>query len=98
MGCKLLVVACGIQFPNQGLNLGPLHWDPGVLATGPPGKSPTLVLVSSLLFKLIFFNVYHFSNKSHKNINKKIASFDIKVSWKYPFDCLTNEHSKKFKI
>ena len=70
MGCKLLVVACGIQFPNQGLNLGPLHWDPGVLAMGPPGKSPTLVLVSSLLFKLIFFNVYHFSNKSHKNINK----------------------------
>ena len=24
--CKLLVVACGIQFPDPELNLGPLHW------------------------------------------------------------------------
>ena len=35
----LFVVACGIQFPDQGLNLGPLHWEHGVLATGPPGKT-----------------------------------------------------------
>ena len=32
--CTLLVVACGIQFPNQGLNLSPLLWECGVLATG----------------------------------------------------------------
>ena len=32
--------ACGIQFPDQGSNLGPLHWEHGVLPTGPPGKSP----------------------------------------------------------
>ena len=32
-----LVVACGIQFPDQGWNLGPLHWEQGVSATGPPG-------------------------------------------------------------
>ena len=25
--------------PDQGLNSGPLHWEPGVLVTGPPGKS-----------------------------------------------------------
>ena len=25
--CKLLVEACGIWFPGQGLNLGPLHWE-----------------------------------------------------------------------
>lgn len=31
---------CGIQFPNQELNLGPLHWEHGPPATGPPGKSP----------------------------------------------------------
>ena len=31
--------ACGIQFPNQGSNPGPLHWEHGVLPTGPPGKS-----------------------------------------------------------
>ena len=33
-------MACGIYFPDQGSNLGPLHWEHGVLATGPPGKCP----------------------------------------------------------
>ena len=28
------------KFPNQGLNPCPLQWKPGVLTTGPPGKSP----------------------------------------------------------
>ena len=35
----LLVVACGIQFSDQGSNLCPLHWEHRVLATGPTGKS-----------------------------------------------------------
>ena len=35
----LLVAACGIWFPDQGSNLGPLHWEHGILATAPPGKS-----------------------------------------------------------
>ena len=35
----LLVVVCGIYFPDQGSNLGPLHWELRVLATGPPAKS-----------------------------------------------------------
>ena len=35
----LLATACGIQFPDQGLNLGPLHWEHGVLAIGLPVKS-----------------------------------------------------------
>ena len=30
---------CRIQFPDQGSNPGPLHWEHGVLPTGPPGKS-----------------------------------------------------------
>lgn len=25
--CELLGVACGIQFPNRGSNLGPLRWE-----------------------------------------------------------------------
>ena len=29
----------GLGTPDQGLNLGPLHWEHRVLATGPPGKS-----------------------------------------------------------
>ena len=36
---ELLVAACGIELPDQGSNPGPLHWERGVLATGPPGKS-----------------------------------------------------------
>ena len=30
-----LVVACGISFPNWGLNPGPQHWEAGVLGPGP---------------------------------------------------------------
>ena len=36
----VLAVACTILFPDQGSNLGLLHWEPRVLATGPLGKSP----------------------------------------------------------
>ena len=35
----LLWVLVVMQFPDQGSNLGPLRWELGVLATGPPGKS-----------------------------------------------------------
>ena len=37
--CKLLLAACGIQFPDQELTNAPLHLEHGVLAPGPPGKS-----------------------------------------------------------
>ena len=39
-----LVATHGIQFPDQGLNPGPRHWECRVLATGPPGKSLTGIL------------------------------------------------------
>ena len=39
---ELLVVACEVWFPDQGSNWGPLHWEHGVSATGPPRKSPPL--------------------------------------------------------
>ena len=42
--CQLFVAVCGIQFPGQGLNLGPLSWQHGILATRPPGKSHILFL------------------------------------------------------
>lgn len=38
-GMRTPVAARGIWFPNQGLTLGPLHWELGVLATRPLGKS-----------------------------------------------------------
>ena len=34
--CELSVAAYGTYFPDQGSNPGPLHWEHGVLATGPP--------------------------------------------------------------
>ena len=43
-----LVVVCGIQFLDQGSNPSPLPWKPGVLASGPPGKS------QYLLFGILF--------------------------------------------
>ena len=46
---ELLVVAGGIWFPDQGLNLGPLHWELGVLATGPAGKFPSFLPLFFLL-------------------------------------------------
>ena len=35
-------LSCGMQglVPDQGMNLGTLHWEHGVLATGPPVKTP----------------------------------------------------------
>ena len=35
--CELLVEARGFKFHDQGSNLGPLDWEHGVPATGPPG-------------------------------------------------------------
>ena len=35
----LRCTACGILFPDQGSNPCPLHWELGVLTTGPSGKS-----------------------------------------------------------
>ena len=37
--CELFDEACGVKFPDQGLDPGLLPWQSGVLATGPLGKS-----------------------------------------------------------
>jgi len=47
--CEFLVVACGILFPEQGPNLGSLHWEHRTLTTGPPGKSLEDVFENFLL-------------------------------------------------
>ena len=36
---RSLVMVCGIQFPDH---LGPLHWEHGVLATGPGSLSAVM--------------------------------------------------------
>ena len=54
----LWTVYCG-TFPDQGLNLGPLHWECRVLATGPPGKSLVLsILMWISLDKRLFSSVF----------------------------------------
>ena len=45
-----LVAACGIWFPDQGLSPGSLHWNLGVLTTGPPGNS---LLLNSVIKKQV---------------------------------------------
>ena len=45
-----LHVVCGIYFPDQRSNLGPLHWQHRVLTTEPPGRSLLLLLLLLNLF------------------------------------------------
>ena len=67
--CGLLVVACGIQFPDQGSNLGPLHWEHRVLTTGPPRKSLIVVLICISLMTLnISLRAYRSSVYFWKNV------------------------------
>ena len=51
-----LVVACGIQFPNQGSNPGPLPWEHRVLAIGSPGK-PSLIFNFEIISPKISVNM-----------------------------------------
>jgi len=39
---QALVVACGIWFPDQELNPGPLHWERGVLASWTTREVPIM--------------------------------------------------------
>ena len=48
--------------PDQGLNLGPLHWERGVLATGPPGKSLEFLKV----LKSSSFFTQHLEQEKHE--------------------------------
>ena len=50
-----LCVVYGINFPEQRLNLGPLHWEHRVLTTEPPGRSLLLLL---LLLLSLFSRVW----------------------------------------
>ena len=45
----VLVIAYGINFPDQGSNPGPLHWEHGVMDTGAPKKSSGFVFLTRFL-------------------------------------------------
>ena len=72
---KLLIVACRIQFPDQGSNLSPLNWEHRVLATGPPGKS--LCTISYSYYLQYYYNYYFL--KLSQNINKILKNHLKKV-------------------
>ena len=62
LALSVLVVACGIYFPDGGSNLGPLHWEHRVLATGQPGMSQNILFLK-LHFKYLimkFIQIYPF--------------------------------------
>ena len=54
--CQALVIACKTQFPDQGLNPGPLHQEHGVLAIAPPEKFPDCFPASIFGQKLFIFS------------------------------------------
>ena len=52
--CGLLAVACGIQFPDRGLNLGSLRQEHG-LSHWTSGEVPVLLILDLCFFFLFFF-------------------------------------------
>ena len=52
-----------LNFPDQGLNLHPLHWEHGVLTTGQQGKSQ-VQLVYCAIQHLCCLTAFHLDNLS----------------------------------
>ena len=67
---ELLVAVCRAYFPEQGSNLGPLHWQNGVLATNPLGKS-LCVLIETYNFSFEIF-IIGFWNQDYYNLIKQV--------------------------
>ena len=74
-----LAAACGIKFPDQGLNPGTLHWEHRVLAAGPPGKSLEKTLESPLGCKIQ--PVHPKGNQSWVFIGRTDAEAETPVLW-----------------
>ena len=71
---ELLVAACGIKFLEQGWNPGPLHWEPGTLTTGPPGKSPK-------------FSIFKWVLQGHAVIHSNIIPKYLQHPKRKPYVC-----------
>lgn len=74
--CEFLVVVCGIYFPNQGSNQGPLHWVCGVLAVGPPGKFLWYILYSCWHLYEFFCGCYSLHKVSESHIEHKAGRLE----------------------
>ena len=67
VACSVSVAACGILFPDQGSNPGPLHWELWVLSTGPPGKSPVHVHLYVVYTELFHQEIPHLILKQRRH-------------------------------
>ena len=56
-----IAAACGILFPDHGLNHGPLHWKHRVLATGPSG----------MFLSKLFLLIHYHAGKLHSTLSEK---------------------------
>ena len=54
----ILAMACGIEFPDQGWNLGPLHWECKAFATGPPGMSLSIFITYVFVRSSLSLGIY----------------------------------------
>ena len=82
---QVLAVAFGVQFPDQGSYLGPLHWKCRDLATGLPGKSlycikrkPKLADIDGTLRVLFIQKRCYRTTSSGSLIKDEAFSFMIK--------------------
>ena len=76
--CKLLVTAHGVRFPDQGSNPSLLHWDRGVLATGPPGKPLRFPLDMYFLKKILVTG-----EASHRLTPFHLSEIEVYLSYLY---------------
>ena len=76
--CDLLVAACGMSFPDWRLNAGSLHWECGVSAPGPPGKSVSDSCL--LLFMCLCSPLPHCARATHR----LPPSTEFLASWPTP--------------
>ena len=92
VACRIFTVACGIlqlwhvksqlqqaygiQLPDQGSNPGPPHWEHGVLATGPPGKSLCFFSIALCFFVSKHYHIHFWPTK--RSVILMIGLSDLK--------------------
>ena len=90
----------GSQFPDQGLNLSPLHWKFRVLTTGPPGKSLWYLLKveSSISVTYFYFVIVIIREKDHR-IHEVIIK-EIWTDWVHDDNesCESNWRNSPFPV
>jgi len=79
---RVLVSACEIQLHDQGLNLGFLHWEHGVLATGSPGKC----LDSTSWWEELQSPLLKEHGHRNNNLKHLLHTVFVWITWNYGYD------------